>query len=118
MSGDPAGLAAEVNDAIFETWGRDAVYVHEASGVTLPCVVVTDSSDRNVNTRGASGVSAPIKQGHVFRLRASEVPKPEREAIITRTEDGAKFRIISSPKAENAEHSVFRFTVDPVRSVT
>lgn len=113
MSGDPSGLAAEVNDAIFDVWGRDATYIDADKGIRIDCVVVTDTADRDVNVRG-SGLSRPVMQGNVFRLRASEVPAPLQNAVITRKDDGAQFRIISAPKAEDLEHSVFRFTVSPI----
>lgn len=113
MSGDPDGLAAEVNDALFETWGRDAVYVDEVSGITLDCVILKDARDREINTR--TGISRPIMQGNVFRLRASEVPQPVKEAIITITASGDRFKIIEQPKTDDDEHSVFRFTVEQIR---
>lgn len=114
MSGDPAGLAAMVNDAVFDTWGVDAVYKHVDTGVTLPCVILKDDSDRTLNVRGASGVSSPQMQGHWWKVRASEVAAPVKNATLTLTKTGQVLKIISAPKSVDPERTVFEFTASPL----
>src|SRR3954470_23918401 len=94
-------------DASFAVWGKAATYLPSGGGVAIPCMVIRDFRDREMD--GLNG--RPFLQRMLIEVRSSEVAAPAKGGTFI--VDGSSFSIESDPESGDPERLVWRCTVRP-----
>ena len=105
----PARLALNATYALI---GKVALYVPPGGGDPIPCRVMRDSGDRQVEF-GESRVSA---RGEKLCVRSSEVASPMKDGVITinpGTAAAEVLRIVDKPRSSDPERLEWTFTAAP-----
>ena len=94
-------------DASFAVWGKGATYLPPGGGVSIPCTVIRDLRDREMN--GLNG--RPFLQRMLIEVRSSDIAAPAKGGTFI--VDGSSFSIESDPESGDPERLVWRCTVRP-----
>jgi hypothetical protein len=94
-------------DASFAAWGKGATYLSPGGGISIPCTVIRDLRDREMN--GLTG--RPFLQRMLIEVRSSEVAAPAKGGTFI--VDGSSFSIEGDPESGDPERLVWRCTVRP-----
>jgi hypothetical protein len=94
-------------DASFAVWGKAATYLPPNGAAAIPCTVIKDLRDRELN--GLNG--RPFLQRMLIEVRSSDIAAPAKGGTFI--VEGSSFSIESDPESGEPERLVWRCTVRP-----
>jgi hypothetical protein len=90
---------------LFEVFGVAAAYTSPGGGSPVPCTVILDSRDRELEF----GRGAPVIQGQVLQVRRSELPAPAKGGTFA--VGSATLTVLDDPRSDDPDRHVWRMTV-------